>query len=92
MKVEQEPKYDVRDGSIINRATGEAIPDDEPVFIFRAKDIRAVGILKRYQQGCTDPAHREAISQRIADFEEFARTQYGRMKEPDTTPGEGEAP
>lgn len=80
----QEPKYDAIDGKIVNRATGEAIPDDEPVFILRAKDIRAVGLLQRYLQYCTDPGHRCAIHNRIADFQRFAREQYARMKEPDT--------
>lgn len=84
MRESQEPKYDAINGQIVNRATGNPIPDDEPIFILRAKDIRAVGALKRYQQFCTDTEHRAVVGKRIVDFESFARTHYDRMKEPDT--------
>lgn len=88
MKVEQEPKYDVRGGSIINRATGEAIPDDEPIFIFRAKDRTAAHMLRLYVVECENAEHRQAILRRVWDFEQFARNHPDRMKEPDTSHGE----
>lgn len=64
----QEPKYTVRGGRIVNRASGEAIPDDEPVFILRARDVLAIDALVAYsvivgadaQRLYTDPAKREA--------------------------------
>jgi hypothetical protein len=87
MKVEQEPKYDVRDDRIVNRVTGEPIPDDEPV-IFRAKDRYAAHVLRLYVGECLNAEHRQAILHRAYDFERFAHAHPERMKEPDTTPGE----
>jgi hypothetical protein len=34
LPVAQEPEYTIRNGRLVNRASGE----DEPVFVFRAKD------------------------------------------------------
>jgi hypothetical protein len=51
MLISQEPKYDVTpEGRIINRASGEIIPDDEPIFIFRARDTYALSVLLYYAQ------------------------------------------
>lgn len=80
----QEPKYTVNGSAIVNRASGEAIPDDEPVFIFRARDKHACSMLGEYAQFCSDPAHREAVNQRFIQFGEFAEAHPERMREPDT--------
>lgn len=80
----QEPKYTTRDGKIVNRASGEAIPDDEPVFIFRARDVHARAALIAYRAELPPGPHRDAVSRRIADFCSFAYARPGRMKEPDT--------
>lgn len=82
----QEPKYTTAtaSGRIVNRDTGKAIPDDEPVMIFRAQDKRAVPALWGYHDACVDLAHRAVIKARIADFERFAEAHPERTKEPDT--------
>jgi hypothetical protein len=80
----QEPKYEALEDRIYNRATGEVIPDDEPIFIFRGKDAKALHGLREYFAHCTDAHHMAAISQRIEDFKRFARLNPERMKEPDT--------
>lgn len=84
MREAQEPKYDVRDGRIVNRRTGEPIPDDEPVFVLRAKDRRALRALIAYYAAITDPGHAKAIAARIEDFRAFSRAHPKRMQEPDT--------
>ena len=85
MKPTQEPKYDVNiAGQICNRATGEPIPDDEPVFIFRARDRKARKALVDYLHACDDDGHRDAIEKRVIDFTRFAERHPDRMKEPDT--------
>ncbi len=86
MKESQEPKYDVRDGRIIRRHTGEPIPDDEPVFIFRAKDRRALTGLTAYYAAITNPDHARAVAARIESFKAFAAGHPERMREPDTDP------
>lgn len=84
MDVEQESKYEIVDGELVNRATGGVIPADEPVFIFRAQDIWAVPALKHYHNQVSSPAHAAVVASRIHDFEDFARDNPDRMKEPDS--------
>jgi hypothetical protein len=71
-------------GQLVNRATGEAIPDDEPVFVFRARDKHAAMALAAYHNLCADQAHRDIVQKRIEDFVRFANAHPDRMKEPDS--------
>lgn len=83
----QEPKYTVgtRDGRIVNRATGKPIPDDEPVFILRAKDVHAKAALEAYLEAVfNDVEHSDAVHDRINAFDAFATAHPERMKAPDT--------
>lgn len=86
MKASQEPKYDVREGRIVNRRTGQPIPDDEPVFVFRAKDRRALTALTAYYAAITNPEHAKAVAVRIESFKAFAAGHPERMREPDSSP------
>lgn len=83
---DQEPKYTTatKDGRIVTRATGKPIPDDEPVFILRAKDVNALPALRGYVLLLEDDAHITAVHQRIAAFESFAASHPERMEQPDT--------
>lgn len=85
LPVKQEPKYTVDGRSIINRATGEAIPDDEPVFIMRARDRNALFGMIEYARRCADPDHVAAVDKRISDFAQFAALYPNRIKHPDTS-------
>ena len=76
----QEPKYGIRNGRIVNRRTGEAIPDDEPVFVLRAKDRLAIRALTAYFSAVEDPRHAQAVTARIKDFKRFAREHPERLK------------
>lgn len=84
MKIEQEPKYDIIDGRIVNRKTGVPIPDNEPVMIFRAKDMHAVAALNAYHCIVPPGEHRMAVAKRIDDFVRFSWNNPGLMKAPDT--------
>lgn len=83
----QESKFDAVDGKLVNRATGVAIPDDEPVFVLRAKDSRALQALWSYLNVCKDDYHRAAIRARIKQFTVFAANHPDRMQEPTTEEG-----
>jgi hypothetical protein len=85
MPVTQEPKYGIRENRLFNRASGEFIPLDEPVFIFRARDKLASQALTDYRSHCADEQHRAAIAMRFIDFERFANDHPDRMKYPDTS-------
>jgi len=89
MNVYQEPKYKIVDGKLVNRQSGEAIPDDEPVFILRARDRHAFGLLQRYAGLAKDEKHREAVFVRIVQFKNWAEMHPDRMKEPDSQQDEG---
>jgi hypothetical protein len=80
----QEPKYTVNGSAIVNRASGEAIPADEPVFIFRARDVHAREAIEVYACELAPGLHRDAVVQRVADFAGFSYANPTRMKEPDT--------
>lgn len=82
----QEPKYAFHNGRVFNRASGEAIPLDEPVFVFRARDVHALAVLGRYASFVANDAHRATIISRVNDFRRFASEHPLRMKEPDTEP------
>lgn len=87
MKIKQEPKYKIK-GQIINRETGQPIPDDEPVFILRARDVTAVSTLTAYHKNAGDagspPEHLLAVEKRIEQFKKFSEEHPDRMKKPDT--------
>ena len=80
----QEPKYGIRNGQIVNRESGAPIPDDEPIFVFRAKDRLAVRILTGYFSAIEDPEHARAVAARLEDFKRFAKEHPERMQDPDT--------
>lgn len=83
----QEPKYTVssKDGRIVNRSTGVAIPDDEPVFILRAKDAHAGRAIQAYIDLCKSPDHRAVAKSRLLDFIEFAAAHADLVREPDSS-------
>lgn len=79
----QEPKYDVNaDGRLFNRETGNVIPDDEPVFILRARDIHAVYALQCYIDVCQIDGHKSVVRKRIGEVADFAINHPDRMREP----------
>jgi hypothetical protein len=86
MKINQERKYDAVDGRIVNRVTGKPIPDDEPIFILRAKDVRSTVALLAYQDMCEDETHKSIITQRIDDFACWQDENSEQVREPDSDP------
>ena len=79
-----DPKYAVVEGKFVNRSSGEAIPDDEPVFIFRARDVHAANAITYYAGLCSDQEHDRIVRECAMDFIRFAKAHPERMKEPDT--------
>lgn len=80
----QEPKYRFADGRVYNRASGEVIPLDEPVMVFRGRDKHAVRLITLYLGMVADIDHQDAVEGRLRQFEDFASAFPDRMKEPDT--------
>jgi len=84
MKIEQEPKYEARGYQIVNRKSGKVIPDDEPIFLLRARDKHAASLIWNYLNKCKSGRHRIAIAKRYIQFDQFSMEHPMRMKEPDT--------
>jgi hypothetical protein len=77
---------------IVKAATGEPIPDDEPLMLFRARDHNArAGALMKYREecvadGCND-FHLSGCDNRIHAFSCFRLEHPERMKQPGVTRG-----
>ena len=78
-----ERKYKIENNRLVRRADGVPVPDDEPVFIFRAQDKWALSVLISYQMAVGNLEHRAELQKSISDFREFAKKYPERMKEPD---------
>jgi len=81
----EDRKFKFEDGRFVNRVSGEAIPDDEPVILFRARDRHAVQVLCYYYDIAQDPHHKQAIKDRIDEFEAYRLAHPEQMKEPGIT-------
>jgi hypothetical protein len=89
MPVTQEPKYGIRNNRLYNRASGEFIPSDEPVFLFRARDAEALPTLRGYRDRFERSSHQVAVAGRVEAFASFAANFPRRMKHPDTAALQG---
>jgi len=81
----QDRKFAFRNGQFVNRVSGEAIPLDEPVILFRARDNHALPVLREYLTMSTDPHHRQAIKDRMGEFAAWRAEHPDRVKEPGIT-------
>lgn len=88
IEIKGEPKYviDAETGQVYNRITGNPIPLDEPVVLFRAQDRHLPAVLEHYQQLCTtsEEEHRRAIQLRLDEVVTWQQCNPLRVKTPDT--------
>jgi hypothetical protein len=76
---------------VVKTSNNLPIPDDEPVFLFRARDKFALPALEHYRKlcvedGCT-PHQFEHLDFMLSQFRDFAATRPKRMKQPGVTSG-----
>jgi hypothetical protein len=68
------------------------IPDDEPVFVIRARDVTAVPAIRAYAQACAGagaaPAHLDGVHAAARAAYAWQQENPGLVKLPDTAPGE----
>lgn len=81
----EDRKFKYEDSRFINRVSGEPIPDDEPVILFRARDRHTVALLCFYKSLVSDPHHQQAVQNRIDEFTTFQEEHPERVKEPGVT-------
>ncbi len=82
-------KYHIQDDEIVKTSTGEILPRDEPLMLFRARDILAELLIWIYQQlcqhfGCTSD-HVRAVGLIACGFREFKQHNPDKMKQPGST-------
>lgn len=81
----QEPKYGINlRGKLFNRSTGKEV--EEPVFVVRAKDTRALPLLIQYREMVPswDSATRAALDVMILSFDHWRESNLGDMKDGDS--------
>ena len=79
------------DGQIYKKSNDEIVPDDEPLFLLRGRDILAIPLLIEYfeiskKAGCNDH-HYFKLEEMTGKFVKFKSEHPGRMKMPSITEG-----
>ena len=77
-----ERKYKIKDGRIVKKSNEVPIPDDEPLFIFRAKDRKALAALVAYNMILDNLDQKAEVTKSVNDFRRFQEEHPDRMKEP----------
>lgn len=77
-----ERKYKIKDNQLVKRSNEVPIPPDEPLFIFRAKDRKALPALVAYNMILDNLEQKEAVSKSINDFCVFQAEHPEKMAEP----------
>ena len=79
------------DGKIYKKSNDEIVPDDEPLFLLRGRDVLAVQLLYAYldiSQGANcNPYHFFKLGETVGDFLKFRKEHPERMKIPSITEG-----
>lgn len=77
-----ERKYEIKNGKIVKRSNQVPIPDEEPLFIFRAKDRKALAALVAYLMILDRLDQKEMVKRSIDDFRDFQEKNPDKMQEP----------
>ena len=78
----RERKYKIEEGRLVKKSDGVPIPDDEPCFILRAKDRKALATLLAYCMILDTLDQREAVMKCVDDFRQFQVDHPEEMHEP----------
>lgn len=77
-------KFEIGGGQLVFRSTGEAIPEDEPVFVLRGIDKHALSILRVYQSSMRPVTDNwKGVQKVMDDFTGFRVAHPDRMKPTD---------
>jgi hypothetical protein len=77
-----ERKYKILNGQLVKRIGEKPIPDDEPLFILRAKDRKALAVLVAYNIILDNLDQKAEVTKSINDFRKFQENHPDRMSEP----------
>lgn len=84
-------KFHIENDQIIKTSSGEVVPEDEPLIIFRGRDYLALTMLRFYRElcvadGCND-YQLEKLDCVIAKFAQYTEEHPEMMKQPGMTHG-----
>lgn len=77
-----ERKYKIAGNQLVKKSNEQPIPEDEPLFIFRAKDRKALAALVAYNMILDNLDQKEAVMKSINDFRNFQEGHPELMSEP----------
>lgn len=77
-----ERKYKIKNNQIVKQNGEIPIPDDEPLFIFRAKDRKALAALVAYNMILDNLDQKAQVTKSIDAFRDFAERNPDKMGEP----------
>lgn len=78
-------KYGMNErGRVYNLQSGHEIPLDEPLILFRGKDVHLPDVLLEYRDRCTDPDHINVIEEKRAEVMAWQERNKPFVREPDT--------
>ncbi len=78
-----ELKYGIEGGRLVKKSDGVPVPEDEPVFILRAKDTKAIAALTAYSVLIERLEQKEMVRKSIMAFLKFAKENPDKMGEPE---------
>jgi hypothetical protein len=82
-------KYATDGTYLYNKVSGEVLPEDEPLFLLRARDILAVDAIQHYLNLCNAnkcvESHLLGVIEVLRRFENFQVEHPDRMKQPGIT-------
>jgi len=76
-------KYEIKENGLVKRMTGVPVPNDVPLFILLATDIKALPVLVAYNMIINNLDHKVEVNKTIDDFRKFQENHPERVLEPD---------
>jgi len=82
-------KYGVNSrGRVYNLQSGKEIPEGEPLFLFRGKDVHLPDVLFEYADRCTNDTHRQLVLRKREEVEKWQEENSTLVGEPNTDPSD----
>lgn len=77
-----ERKYKILNGQLVKRNGEKPIPENEPLFILRAKDRKALPALVAYNIILDNLDQKAEVTKSVNDFRKFQENNPEKMQEP----------
>ncbi len=77
-----ERKYTIKDNKLVKRSNQVPVPEDEPLFIFRAKDRKALAAMVAYSLILDNLDQKAEVTKSVNDFRRFQEEHPEKMAEP----------